>query len=168
MTNEEWLRIKEENSKYDNKVLADCNKVLESNPRHRHALIKRGLAYANMGDWEKALADLEKYAEMDPADKRIEVVLEHVRSEIADRRMLRVNDLKNIKSLWGKISNQPSIAYICGWLLFIVFGVFSLISDLNQIDFFEGFFGFIKLIFLVCLSITLIAITIYFERHYKG
>lgn len=53
----------------DNKaVIADCDIILRSDPRHANALDARGLAYIRLGKAQTAASDLEKSVQLDPDD----------------------------------------------------------------------------------------------------
>jgi regulator of sirC expression with transglutaminase-like and TPR domain len=49
---------------------------LEKDPKNAQAFYFRGLAYQNLGGWDKAIEDLQAYLELDPSSaqgrKRLE------------------------------------------------------------------------------------------------
>jgi tetratricopeptide (TPR) repeat protein len=49
-------------------VIDDCNKLLEKNPQDAYAYRKRGLAWYNKGDYDRAIADYNKALEINPRD----------------------------------------------------------------------------------------------------
>jgi tetratricopeptide (TPR) repeat protein len=48
------------------RALADCNRAIKLDPRHKAAHHQRGLVLAGWGDFEKAAADFTKVIELDP------------------------------------------------------------------------------------------------------
>ena len=63
--------------------IEDFSKVIQLDPNHVDAYELRGLAYADLKDFKKALADLEKAIQLDPArTPKITPVIAKIKKEL--------------------------------------------------------------------------------------
>eukprot|EP00274_Cyanoptyche_gloeocystis_P004964 CAMPEP_0196666342 /NCGR_PEP_ID=MMETSP1086-20130531/64443_1 /TAXON_ID=77921 /ORGANISM="Cyanoptyche gloeocystis , Strain SAG4.97" /LENGTH=491 /DNA_ID=CAMNT_0042003521 /DNA_START=40 /DNA_END=1515 /DNA_ORIENTATION=- len=60
----------------------DCSKALELNPTYTKALSRRAAAYRSMGEYEAAVRDLEKLAQMDDVNSEVLQTLRQVKLEL--------------------------------------------------------------------------------------
>jgi len=62
------------------RVVDDCNKVLQLDSNNIKALFRRGQAYLQLRDSDKAAEDLNKAASLDPADKAIQAEIRRLKA----------------------------------------------------------------------------------------
>src|SRR5262249_20295189 len=96
-------------------AIEDYNKAVQCNPDDSFALQHRGDAYAQLGKWPEATADLEKAVKLNPHELRAANALAHLRLQQNDREGYRAV----CRSVWKEFAQtrEPTEANQLVWLL---------------------------------------------------